>query len=305
MMPGIAKDLEGIIDVDRNGVFKDEKGSFLLITVSTRSANLPLLIYSAVNPNTKIYNRTEIMPKNLNKKEYSNLTKEMMEESQMIAKAVALKKMGYNIEIKSQGVKVLKVLNDSSAYKILNEGDIILALDGKEIKDTTHLLEEISKKRAGETVVLKIIREGKEKLVTVKTMEYNQNDGKIGLGLYIKNHNVSTNLPVQIKIDVGDISGPSAGVMFALEIYNQLSNVDLTAGKIIAGTGTLAPDGSVGEVGGIVQKVITAHKNGAEIFFIPVGNYNDAEPVAQKYSITLVPIENFEDAVTYLESIID
>ena len=71
------------------------------------------------------------------------------------------------------------------------------------------------------------------------------------------------------------------------------------------GTGTLALDGSVGEVGGIVQKVITAHKNGAEIFFIPVGNYNDAEPVVQKYSITLVPIENFEDAVTYLESIID
>lgn len=302
MMPGIAKDLESIIEVNKNGVSKDEKGSFLLITVSTRSANLPLLIYSAVNPYAKIYKRMEIVPRNLDKNEYLNLTKEMMEESQTVAKVVALKKAGYNIDIKNQGVKVVKVFSKSNAFNKINEGDVILSVDGKETKETDNLVKEIRNKSPGETVILKIIRDGKEKFVLVKTMENNENEDKIGLGLYIKNDNIVTDFPILIEIDTGEISGPSAGVMFALEIYNQLSDIDLTAGKIIAGTGTLSIDGSIGEVGGIIQKVITAHKNGADIFFIPVGNYEDAEPIALKYDMTLVPIDKFEDAIMYLQS---
>lgn len=302
MMPGIAKDLESIIEVNKNGVSKDEKGSFLLITVSTRSANLPLLIYSAVNPYAKIYKRMEIVPRNLDKNEYLNLTKEMMEESQTVAKVVALKKAGYNIDIKNQGVKVVKVFSKSNAFNKINEGDVILSVDGKETKETDNLVKEIRNKSPGETVILKIIRDGKEKFVLVKTMENNENEDKIGLGLYIKNDNIVTDFPILIEIDTGEISGPSAGVMFALEIYNQLSDIDLTAGKIIAGTGTLSIDGSIGEVGGIIQKVITAHKNGADIFFIPVGNYKDAESIALKYDMTLVPIDNFEDAIMYLQN---
>ena len=73
----------------------------------------------------------------------------------------------------------------------------------------------------------------------------------------------------KVKIKTESIGGPSAGLMFSLEIYNQLTKNDLTKGHSIAGTGTIDPDGTVGRIGGIDKKVVAADNEGAEIFFAP------------------------------------
>ncbi|HHY13508.1 MAG TPA: PDZ domain-containing protein [Thermoanaerobacterales bacterium] len=300
MMPGIAKNLRETINIYENDNFEDEKGAFLLITVSTRSANLPLVVYSLLNPYAKIHNKTNIIPNYFDKNEYQNYTRELMEESQIVAKAVALSKAGYSVEIQCQGVKVLKVLNESNGYGKIKDGDIILSIDRKEISKTSELLDEVNKKKKGEIVELILMRDAKEEHISVKVVESSNNNEKAGLGLYVKDY-LNVDLPFQVEIEIGEIGGPSAGIMFALEIYNRLTKADLTLGKIVAGTGTLSFDGEIGEIGGVEQKVITAHKNGAEIFFIPIGNYKDAKPVAEKYGITLVPIKTFDDALKYLK----
>ena len=66
--------------------------------------------------------------------------------------------------------------------------------------------------------------------------------------------------PFTLKIDLDDIGGPSAGLMFTLGIIDKLKPEDLTGGKVIAGTGTIDDEGNVGPIGGIPQKLVGAKK---------------------------------------------
>ncbi|MGD0006433.1 MAG: S16 family serine protease, partial [Anaerolineaceae bacterium] len=97
------------------------------------------------------------------------------------------------------------------------------------------------------------------------------------------------------------VGGPSAGLMFTLTVYNLLSPVDLTGGHKIAGTGTISPDGSVGPIGGVEQKVAAAEMAGAEYFFAPADNYADALKAARR--IKVIKIETVEQAVAFLHSL--
>ncbi len=67
-----------------------------------------------------------------------------------------------------------------------------------------------------------------------------------------------------LKIDLDDIGGPSAGLMFTLGIIDKLEPDDLTGGKIIAGTGTIDDEGNVGPIGGIPQKLVGAKRRRRE-----------------------------------------
>jgi Lon-like protease len=110
-----------------------------------------------------------------------------------------------------------------------------------------------------------------------------------------------------VELDTKSIGGPSAGLMMALEIYNQLTEEDITKGHKIAGTGTINENGDVGVIGGISQKVVAADKEGIEIFFAPKegGNYNKAIKTAKeiKSDMKIIPVETFDDAVNYLQTL--
>lgn len=102
--------------------------------------------------------------------------------------------------------------------------------------------------------------------VTLK--EIPDSDGKVGLGITYS-ENVSIRTEPIVKINSEDIGGPSAGLMFTLEILNQLLDEDITKGYRVAGTGVINEDGTIGRIGGIDKKVIAADKAGMEIFFAP------------------------------------
>ncbi|MCR3922235.1 MAG: signal protein PDZ, partial [Firmicutes bacterium] len=108
-------------------------------------------------------------------------------------------------------------------------------------------------------------------------------------------------LPVDITIEVGEISGPSAGLMFVLEIINQLDPRDLTAGQKIAGTGTINLQEEVGSIGGVRQKVKAAEEAGATYFISPLDNYEDAKAAAN--SITVVQVNTLDEVLIFLEDL--
>ena len=93
----------------------------------------------------------------------------------------------------------------------------------------------------------------------------------------------------EVDINTSEIGGPSAGLMFALEIYNQLIDEDITKGFSIAGTGTISPDGKVGPIGGIDQKVVAADKAGQRFSLRRMkmvkkkSNYEIAVKTARRY----------------------
>ena len=102
--------------------------------------------------------------------------------------------------------------------------------------------------------------------------------------------------PFDVDINTGNVGGPSAGMMMALNVYNLLIESDITNGKKIAGTGTIEIDGSVGPVGGIKQKVIAAKRAGAELILVPTANFEEAIPMATE-STSIVAIDSFEEAL--------
>jgi Lon-like protease len=108
--------------------------------------------------------------------------------------------------------------------------------------------------------------------------------------------------PFDVKISVGEIGGPSAGLMFALGIIDKLTKLNLTGGKFIAGTGEIEPNGKVDAIGGIQQKMIGARNAGATVFLTPAANCADAKS-AIPAGLRLVKVSTLHDAVTALQNL--
>jgi PDZ domain-containing protein len=108
--------------------------------------------------------------------------------------------------------------------------------------------------------------------------------------------------PFGVQISSGDVGGPSAGLMFALGLYDLLTPGDLTAGHVVAGTGTIDPDGNVGPIGGIKDKVVAAERAGAEIFLVPAENMAELRGV-DTGSMRLVSVSTFQDALDALNGL--
>lgn len=153
-------------------------------------------------------------------------------------------------------------------------------------------------------------REETKKTAVLSLQPFKDDPNRVGIGISLDDNRKVTTKP-SIAIDSEQIGGPSAGLMFSLEIYNQLTEGDLTKGYDIAGTGTMSDDGTVGPIGGIQQKIVAADKSGAEIFFAPNengaadSNYEDALIAAKDIGtdMKIVPVDNFEDALAYLTNL--
>lgn len=308
--PGMAKELDTIVDVD--GGYEGD-GSFMLTTVRMGKANLVSYIRALFSDYQEIYPLEAIRDETETDEEYNVRQMYLMSSSKITAIEVACKKAGIPVEYKFHGVYVLNVVEDMPADGKLRPGDRIFEVDGKKIKSSEQFVNYIAGKKAGDVVTLTFKREGKVKKESLELRPFPDEENKVGIGIGLVDDKEAVTVP-EIEIRTDNIGGPSAGLMFALEIYDQLTKEDLTRGYRIAGTGTLAPDGKVGRIGGIEQKVIAAHKSGAEIFFAPkedgeqgIGelNYEAALRTAKDIGtdMKIVPVASFDEAVRYLEEL--
>ena len=122
------------------------------------------------------------------------------------------------------------------------------------------------------------------------------------VGVLLDNNAPISEFPVEVETDTQNIGGPSAGMMFTLEIMNQLTEEDLTKGQSIAGTGTIARDGRVDAIGGIKQKVYGAIDAGADYVLVPSSNVPDALEAAGD-DITVIEVATIADALTFLDTL--
>ncbi|MFB9734530.1 S16 family serine protease [Streptomyces thermocoprophilus] len=108
---------------------------------------------------------------------------------------------------------------------------------------------------------------------------------------------------VKVDLTLEDVGGPSAGLLFSLGIIDKLdgdgSGGDLTGGRVIAGTGTISPDGNVGAVGGVALKTQAARRDGATVFLVPKAECDDAKAELPK-GLRLVPVTTLKGAVDAL-----
>lgn len=308
--PGMAKELDTIIEVDGG---HEAEGDFLLTTVRMGKANLVSYIRALFSEYQEIYPLEAIRDKTETDEEYSFRQLYLMSSSKLTAIEVACKKAGIPVEYEFRGVYVLNVVENMPAEGKLRPGDRIFEVDGKKINSSEQFINYIAGKKEGDVVTLTFERDDKVKNTSLELQAFPDDKNKVGIGISLVDDKAAVTEP-KIEIQTDNIGGPSAGLMFALEIYDQLTEEDLTRGYRIAGTGTLSPDGKVGRIGGIEQKVIAAHKSGAEIFFAPKEeggqgiselNYEAALRTARDIGtdMKIVPVATFDEAVRYLEKL--
>ncbi|MEH7441072.1 SepM family pheromone-processing serine protease [Bacillus sp. JJ1122] len=305
--PGMAKELEPIVEVE--GGFEEE-GNFMLTTVRMGKANIYAYIIAKLSKYQEIYPVEDIRAEDESDEEYNIRQLHMMADSKTSAIEVAYTKAGIPVNYTYKGVYVLRVMPGMPAEGKLKPGDHVFEIDGKAFKSSDEFIKYVSSKKAGEVVKLAFKRNGKtdQAEVQLKALEDGSNRAAVGIQL-VDDKEIDVDPDVTVQSE--EIGGPSAGLMFSLEIYNQLTKEDLTKGYQIAGTGTITPDGIVGRIGGIQQKVVAADKAGAEIFFAPNeegakdSNYQEAMIAAKdiKTKMKIVPVNTFEDAVLYLENL--
>ena len=195
--------------------------------------------------------------------------------SQQAATAAALTELGMDVPAK---LTVAGIPDGSGATGVVEEGDVLLTINEKPITSHATLLEQLAAVTPGDDVVLRVQRDGTEKDLTLTTGEGTTADGRprAALGVLVSSE---FQFPVDVEIRIEDIGGPSAGMMFALAIIDRLTPEDELDGEVVAGTGTIDIDGTVGPIGGIEQKMHGALRDGASWFLAPATNCGEVAGV--------------------------
>lgn len=192
-----------------------------------------------------------------------------MQASQQAATAAALAELGIAVD---QVVTVLGVTEGDPSDGVLEAGDEILTIDGAPVTSDAELRATIADAGVGTDLELGIRRDGSERTVTVTTKARSASDDAPIIGVL---PGVMFEFPFEVAIHLQDVGGPSAGMMFALGIYDTLTPGALTGGEHIAGTGTIDAEGGIGPIGGIRQKMFGAADAGADWFLAPQSNCDE------------------------------
>ncbi len=310
--PGDAEILNKIIKVE--GGYQDT-GTFMLTTVRMGQANIINYFLAKISDSSELIQQDLIRRSGETDEDYQHRQMMMMSSSQDNATFIAYTKAGKEANYTNYGVIVTGTIEKMPAAEQLQSGDLIVAVDKKKIKTVDQLLAPLEEKEKNQDVLLTIIRDGISKDVKLHMRsfpkEIDPSGEKVGIGITSPITKRELTVKPKIAIDTKKIGGPSAGLMFSLEIYNQLVKEDITKGYAIAGTGTINEAGEVGRIGGIKQKVIAAEKAGADFFFAPnefgasTSNYVEALAAAKAINTTMeiVPVNTFDDALSFLEKL--
>ena len=218
----------------------------------------------------------------------------MMDTSQQEAIVAALREADQPVE---ELPVVASVVTGGPADGILVPGDFLLEVDGRPVHATGDVPERVRQHEPGDEVTLKVLGADADEpeTVTVPVEMGPEGTPRIGIGVEL-GYRYDAEVSFGVREGIG---GPSAGLVFALGIYDQVTPGDLVAGRDIAGTGTIDVDGAVGPIGGIREKIHGAEKAGAEVFLVPADNCRDV--VGLRTDAELVRVDDLDGAVAALD----
>lgn len=226
----------------------------------------------------------------------------LMVDSQSEATAAALRALGYEVP-GSTRIGVLETTAGSPADGVLEAGDVVTAANGADLDDVDRLREIIAAGE-GEPVEIAVVRDGEDEIVSItpeRTVVEGEEVWAIGV---ILQPTTDYDFPVDVTIQLDNVGGPSAGMMFALGIVDVLTPGMLTGGEDIAGTGTIDGDGEVGPIGGIRQKLYGAREADADWFLAPDSNCDEVVGHVPD-GLRVVSVGTLDEARAAVEAIAD
>lgn len=292
-------------------------GGQLLVTSVQSSRAVVFTAFLALLPDYTLEKiEPYVMPEDYDEKE--DFENSSMSSSQINAILVAYKAADKIAEVKYEDAYVETVAGTNSFKGVLAKGDIITKVNNQDLNNPYDIMEYIQKQKSGDLLSLDFHRDGKLHTASA-TLTRDKETGLIDPGFTLNMMRTVLVNPTA-KITDNGVGGPSGGLIFSLEVYNQLTEADLTKGYTIAGTGTIDRHGKVGYIAGVDKKVIAADRARADIFFVPDASVdaelaslnknlrtNQRDAVRAAISINsdmeIVPVRTFEDALRYLQNL--
>jgi PDZ domain-containing protein len=273
-------------------------GHLNLVTVSFQggpsdSLNVFTAVQAWLSPHEAVVPEEELFGPGQTQQQVAHQDTQQMVSSQETAEAAALCQLGIRYHTVDT---VVSVEPRMPAARQLRNGDIITAVDGTPVTCRADAGTLIRSRAPGAAVRLTIDRHGTTRQFRFKTA------GSLGNAVVGVRVFESYRFPFQVKIHIGNIGGPSAGLMFALGIVDKLTPGRLTGGRFIAGTGEISADGTVSPIGGIQQKLAGARQAGATVFLTPAANCPDTA-AAVPQGLRLIKVSTLAGAVRALKAL--
>jgi PDZ domain-containing protein len=292
--PGPARSVTELIDYAEQPRY-EPSGHLVMTTVRYFQVSPLQALWAWVNPNWSVLPRSDLYPPGVPTDVQIQRSISQMDQSKIDATYLVLRKLDDYPKTHGDGALVESTVPDCPADGKLFPGDVITTIDGRTIHDQADASQAISAAGPGQRLRFRVDVDGKpERASFVREPCGGVHRPLVGVVLF-------DTFPFDVSISSADVGGPSAGLMWALGLYELMTPGDLTAGRTIAGTGTIDPtNGHVGPIGGIRDKVVAAEQAGATIFLAPADNMAELHDV-DTGGMKVISVATFGDAVRALE----
>lgn len=291
--PGPARAVAPLISFEDHARY-DSEGDFVLTSIHyERLTGLGVLL-AWLDRDLAVVGREFLFRPGESTEEEQQRSVSQMDQSKLTAAYVVLSELTDYPDGNDRGVLVEGVVEGCPADGELFPGDLILGIDGVDVADVAEARQVIDAAPAGEQLRFDLLVDGEPEEVTLGRERCSRSDRPVvGVRLI-------ENFPFDVQISSGSIGGPSAGLVWALGLYDLLTPGDLPGGRTIAVTGLLDIDGTVYAIGAPDEKVVAAARAGASALILPEDNLAEARSVGDR-GVELVPVSSFAEALSWLQ----
>jgi Lon-like protease len=298
-LPDRARPLEPRVEVE--GERPDPNGGGVhYVAVDVRKASLLEKMFPGLYEGATLEPVTNVLAEGEDERAHRRCELAAMHRSQQYATAVALRALEYKVPTTRIGVAVEGTFPGYPASGKLRGCDIIRTVDGAAVRRSEDVTRALAKKEPLQVVRFVIEREGKRRTVVLRAAADPRRPGRAFVGISVSDVYDVPKLPVDVKIDLGQVGGPSAGLAFALDLMEELGR-GVDRGYRLAATGEIFLDGSIAKVGGVKQKTIGARRSGMDLFLVPGENAAEARRHAK--GLRIVPVDTFQQALRALATL--
>jgi len=278
-------------------------GGIYYVAVEIRKASVLERFFPGLHHGSTLVPESEVRSPGESESQHRRVELRAMAQSQEIAAAVALRALGYHVDVRTPGAAIASVEPGSPAAGKLKPQDVVVRVDGRRTPSLGDLRRLIGKHEPGQSVELTVRRGDRIRQVPVKTIADPDHPGHpiIGVRTLCSIQKSGIRLPFPVHIDLGQVGGPSAGLAFALDLVEELGR-DVDGGHKVAATGELCVDGTVMPVGALKQKTIGAKRAGADVFLVPAGE-NTSDALRYAGSMRILPVHSFRQALRVLATL--
>ncbi len=298
LLPDVAHPVAPLVQVHGSGPAKPGSGTLYFVDVFSRRANELEALFPWIRPHGSLLPAGEVIPPCATASEAEAAQLREMTQSQHVAAAVALRRLGYHVVVKPTGVAVSQLIAGTHAPCNLQPMDVVVSVNRTPTPTEQELHTVLGRVKPGSTVELGVRRGSKLLKVRIPTVD---EQGRALIG-FVPDQAATIKLPIRVAIDTHDIGGPSAGLAFALEVMQKLGR-NVLHGHKVAATGEIGLNGAVGPIGGIKQKTYGVRQAGADVFLVPVGDNNAKD--ARRYAgpVRIIPVRTLGEALHALATL--